>query len=109
VKPAGRCWKSETEFINAWLIVHLVLRKCESCCEHGGAHGPMHHIHPHCLNESHSASFNAAVRLADERNWKADLWTLTAGHHCIHQHASCMAVVISAVAVAVGLTPTWTL
>ena len=66
---------------------------------------PIYAPHPSALFESHSASSNAAVRLADERNWKADLWTLTVGHHCIHHHASCMVVVISAV----ELTFTWAL
>ena len=44
-------------------------------------------------------------KIAREGKKMQSLWTLTVGHHCIHQHASCMVVVISAV----GLTFTWAL
>jgi hypothetical protein len=44
-------------------------------------------------------------KIAREGEILPDLWTPTVGHRCIHQHASCMVVVISAV----GLTFTWAL
>jgi hypothetical protein len=67
----------------------------------------IHTPYPSPLFELHNTPSIAIalIQPSDERNWKADLWTLTVGHHCIHQHASCMVVVISAV----GLTFTWTL